>query len=170
MKKKMLTKMKNKFVPGVLVLVIVLFACKSAEKKNTVQAESNHYVEIRQLGIGMISLDKVPNEMVLQKSAGSDYNKFFSYAVSFRDSSLITDQKKQLEMGKYYQYDMHKDWIALVNGDSVRPVFFQPGVKKTVQVNEGIIVFEIPSGIEPDTLFFSDSYGAWGQHQIFLNK
>jgi len=166
----MLSKMKIKTVSALSFLVIVLFSCQSAEKKSTVQPESKHYVEIRQRGLGMISLDKVPNEMVIQKSTDSSNNNFFSYAVSFQDSSLITDPKRQLEMGKYYQYDMHKDWVALVNGDSVRPVFYQPKVKKTIQVNEGIIVFEIPSGIEPDTLFFSDSYGAWGKHQIFLNK
>jgi hypothetical protein len=167
MKKKILTKMKVAII--YLVVVISFFSCMQEKKKNMTSSESNHYLEIRERGVGMISLDKVPNTMVMKKSEYGN-SAFFSYQVSFLDSSLITDPKKQLDINKYYLYDMYKDWVALVNGDSVRPVFFQPGIKKTSQVNDGVIVFEMPRGIEPDTLLYLDSYGAWGTHQLFLNK
>ncbi|HET6995789.1 MAG TPA: hypothetical protein VFI06_12445 [Chitinophagaceae bacterium] len=131
--------------------------------------EPKHYLEIRERGIGMITLDKVPNKMVMQQGTNNN-GPFFSYKVAFLDSSLQTDRKKQIDIGKYFQYDMYKDWVMLVKGDSVRPVFFQPEIKRITQLDEGVIVFEVPSGIEPDTLLYLDSYGTWGVHQLFLNK
>jgi hypothetical protein len=161
--------MKNALILTILVAVI-FSACKSSGEKITAENHASHYVEIRQRGVGMIGLDKVPNETVMELPKDTGNVNFFSYSVSFQDSTLVTDAQKKLEMGKYYQYDMQNDWVAMVNGDSVRPVFYQPKVKKSVQLNEGIIVFEIPSGIEPDTLIFADSYGYWGKHQVFLNN
>jgi len=152
-----------------IVILMSFFSCMDKKKITTASNESNHYLEIRERGIGMISLDKVPNTLVMRKDKDNNPN-FFSYLVNFHDSSVTTDKKKLLDTGKYYQHDMYKDWVVLVNGDSVRPVFYQPSIKKTIQADGGVIVFEIPSGSEPDTLIYMDSYGTWGTHQLFLNK
>ncbi len=152
---------------------LAVLSCSPTTTRHAQQDNpSHHLIEIRQPGIGMIGIDKVPNNAVIQTtSTDSDSGtSFFSYAVSFQDSVLILDKDKQLDLGKYYQYEMHKDWIALVNGDSIRPVFYQPGVKRSLQTNEAIIVFEVAPGCEPDTLLFMDSYGAWGQHEVYLGN
>ena len=152
-----------------IAVVMSFISCQDKIQKAVPAPEAKHYLEIRERGVGMITLDKVPNKMVMQDN-GDNNGSFFSYKVGFLDSTLITDKKKLMDIGKYFQYDMYKDWVVLVNGDSIRPVFFQPEIKKIAQLNEGVIVFEIPSRIEPDTLLYMDSYGAWGAHQLFLNK
>lgn len=123
-----------------------------------------HDLEIRQRGVGSISIDQVPNSVL---KAGTD-SGFVSYRIRFTDSSLTTDPAKSDELNKYYQYTMSKDWVLLAAGDSIRPVYYQPVVKRFAQVNEGIAVFELDPGRAADTIVFLDSKGIWGSHKVSL--
>lgn len=149
--------------------LVVLCACHQVTTRQ--KAVEEHYLEIRERGKGRIYLDKVANRQVMvAKQEDTGKSHFVSYRVSFEDSVLITDIKKQQERGRYYQYEMEKDWIMLVNGDSIRAVFAQPFPKHSLPLTESIVVFELSEGLQPDTLFYRDSYGYWGQHFILLNK
>ena len=71
------------------------------------------------------------------------------------------------ESNTYYAYAVSEDWYAYVQGDSLRPVYFEPKVKIHKQVDEGILVFEIPVGHRIDSLIYNDSYNNWGVQKIF---
>lgn len=115
----------------------------------------------------MISLDRVPNNMIM-KTVGKDSGtqNFVSIRVSFQENNLLMDKKKSAEQGRYFQYGMEKDWVSIVHGDSLRPVFYQPLEQRSGQIHEGILVFEIPGGKFPDTLFYKDSPEVWGRQLV----
>ena len=147
----------------------LLFSCHT--NKTPAQPREKHWIEIGLAGEGMMYLDAVNNQEVMQEKVGGDTaTQFYSFLVGFQDSVLTTDDKKELAKGKYYQYEMYKNWVALVNGDSIAPVFYQPKTKRYKQTEEGILVFEFPRNIKPDTLVYKDSYGPWGVQRIALNQ
>lgn len=153
----------------ITVALVALSACRSESVHKA--AGPDHYLQIQEKGIGCIYLDKVPPETVLSEAKSlNGKTHFCAYKVGFEDSVLVTDKQQLLDKGKYYQYDMEKDWVMLHGGDSLRPVFFQPVTKHAMQLNEGVLIYEVPAGIEPDTLIYNDSYGFWGRHIILLNK
>lgn len=154
-----------KSVP-VYCLFTFLMAC-TQNKQFQLTEPSRHWAQVDQMGVGRIYLDKVPNLSVM-KASDNGNTIFSSYLIGFEDSLIITDRKKMLAKGKYYQYDMQKDWIAIVGKDSIKPVFFQPKVKTNPNVDEVIIIFELPPGRQPDTLIYNDSYGAWGIQKVII--
>jgi hypothetical protein len=131
-----------------------------------------HQAQIQKEGAGMIYVDKISCSSVMRNedSVGSN-TSFRCFRVGFIDSLTIAKatDKKSLDAGKYYQYDMQKDWVALVNGDSLRPVFYQPRQRMENHRYEGILVFEVPRDKEPDTLVYADSYSSWGTQVIIIN-
>jgi hypothetical protein len=158
-------------LPIILLGMFLSFcSCMGKHSSKLAFGVGSHEIEVREKGIGMIYLDRVPNSKVMRENSNTKGTKFYSYLVGFQDSSLITDNKKKLERERYFQYDMYRDWVMLMNGDSLRPVFFQPLPQKIQQAEEGILVFEIPYNKVSDTLIYTDSYGSWGQHQIYLNR
>jgi hypothetical protein len=162
----------KKYTAFLLLLCGILIAgCNTpkAEKKSV--QRKKHWIEIGLKGEGMMYLDGVPNAAVMQENKNdSSGTEFCSFLVGFQDSSMAVDAKKQEEKQKYFQYEMYKNWTAIVNGDSIAPVFFQPKAKLQQQMDEGILVFEYPVGKKPDTLVYKDSFGPWGLQQIILNQ
>lgn len=131
----------------------------------------DHYLQIQERGVGCIYVDKTePGSVLADVKQLNGQTRFCAFKVGFEDSVLLADRQKQLNQGKYYQYDMEKDWVLLAQGDSIRPVFYQPAVQRTPQLNEGVLVFEVPAGSNADTLYYNDSWGFWGRHIILLNK
>jgi len=157
-------------ISGIVSCVIWLSACNSA-KSNIVTEQ--HQVQIQKEGTGVIYIDKISCSSVIRSedTAGSK-TSFRCFRVGFIDSLAIAKatDKKSLDAGKYYQYDMQNDWVALVNGDSTRPVFYHPRQRMENHRNEGILVFEVPRDKEPDTLVYADSYSSWGTQIIIINS
>jgi hypothetical protein len=131
-----------------------------------------HQVQVQREGIGAIYVDEIPCNAVVRQDSTDDNYCFRCYAVGFVDSLLLANAtgKKTTETGKYFQYDMQYDWTALVNGDSVKPVFFhvKQGFKEYRQ--EGVLVFETPRNKKPDLLLYNDSYGPWGAQQFSISS
>lgn len=154
----------------VLISAIVLIGCNTTGKKTKPAERKKHWIEIGLQGEGMMYLDGVPNGMVMQETKADSSTHFCSFLVGFQDSSMTIDEKKEEKKEQYYQYEMYKNWKAIVNGDSISPVFYQPKIRLQKQTDEGILVFELPQGKEADTLVYKDTYGPWGTQQIILNQ
>lgn len=138
-------------------------ACNQAA--NASSAGRKHLVEINKNG-DLLYVDKTSISRVM-KETGDSY--FSSYVIGFADS-IKGNSKSESEKTLYFQYRMSNDWKAVLNGDSLLPVFFQPVTKLNSMTREGIIVFELPGGQHPDTLVFNDSFGQWEQQVIVLNQ
>ena len=149
--------------------MIWLSACTSAQSSMLVE---EHEAQIQREGAGMIYIDKIPCSTIIQSEDSDGTTSFHCYRVGFIDSLAFgkAADKKSLDAGKYYQYDMQRDWVALINGDSSRPVFYQPRQRLENHRYEGVLVFEIPKDNEPDTLVYADSYGSWGTQTIIINS
>lgn len=150
-----------------LGLILLISACHSVTA--TPEAPVHHQAMINRPGES-IYLDRVSNASVMKETIGSGAGtRFCSFLVSWQDSAVSTDKDRQRTREKYFQYDMQKDWVALVKGDSLYPVFFQerPGLNQ--QFKEGIMVFELPRDVTPDSLIYKDSFGTWGKRLFVLN-
>lgn len=158
-------------VPFVAAITLLISACGN-RKETIVKNEEHHWAAISAAGVGSMYLDKIPaNAVVHDTDPGKANTVFVSYRVGFIDSLHPgIPGKSDLEKGKYYQYSMYRDWVALIDGDSLQPVFYQPMVKRQKQQEEGILVFEIPKNKQIDTLVYNDSFGPWGQQVIINSK
>jgi hypothetical protein len=159
----------------VLSIVVVISAmswlvsCSSAQ--STMLTEK-HEAQVQREGIGMIYTDNIPCSSVIRTENGDGSSSFHCFRVGIIDSLAVAKpaDKKSLEAGKYYQYDLQNDWVALINGDSTRPVFYQPRQRMENHRYEGILVFEIPKDKVADTLVYTDSYSSWGTQLIIINS
>lgn len=152
--------------------VCILFAgCHMGASSDSAQqnATVRHLVGVDRRGASLY-IDRVDNRAVLKMTQNSGKTEFCSFLVGFRDSSIVSGNKEALAAEKYFQYDMQNNWIALVNGDSLHPVFFQQRPGLDAQLKEGVMVFEVPLGIRPDTLVYKDSFGSWGTNFFVLNR
>lgn len=156
---------------GAITAIVVFTASRNAKKQN--EPQEMHLIQVHKQGEGMIYLDKISSRSVMRDvdSIGSN-TSFRCFRVGFIDSLAVAKaaDKRSLDAGKYYQYDMQKDWVALINGDSSRPVFYQPRQRMENHRYEGILVFEVPLNKEPDTLVYTDSYSSWGKKVIIINS
>ena len=148
---------------------LVWCSCHTNGTMHVAPDTKKHWVEVPDKGVGVLYIDPVPSEKLLRVKEGSN-SKFISYRVGVRDERAITDGRAIREKTKYMQYRIQDDWKLMLQQDSVKPVFFQPSVKTEYHTDEGILVFEIPSGSVPDTLIYNDSYGTWGIQKIILKS
>jgi hypothetical protein len=156
-----------KFFFAVVITVMIHFSCK--QSKGNEPPRRKHMAEIGLRGTGMLYLDIVPNETVMKMTDTSGGTEFFSFLIGFVDS-IANPGGSDPEKGKHFQYEMYKNWKALSGNDSISPVFFQPKIKLNQQVDEGILVFEMPKGEQPDILVYNDSYGPWGVQRITIKR
>jgi hypothetical protein len=150
-----------------LGFMLLVSACHSVTAMP--EAPVHHQAMISRGGES-IYLDRVSNASVMKEIVDSNAKTIFcSFLVGWQDSTVNTDKDQQRNREKYFQYDMQKDWVALVKGDSLYPVFFQerPGLNQ--QFKEGIMVFELPRDATPDSLVYKDSFGSWGKRLFVLN-
>jgi len=162
------------FIAGLIVVLNTLDGCSNpADKKDKAGPAETHQAQVQNPEAGMIYADKIACSKVMQGADSSRGNAVFHcYLVGFIDSLTIAKagDKKDIEAGKYYQYDVQRDWIALVQGDSVIPVFYEPRQRIEHHRHEGVLVFETKNGKEPDTLIYKDSYSSWGTQQLIINS
>ena len=162
--------MKNQTINNLLLLMIAgLFcaACGSTSSKAGAKLQE-HWAEVNNPALGVLYVDQADPFRVMQV-IDSGNTTFIAYKVGLRDLNGQLNNKQKQERGKYLQYDLPRDWSLRVQRDSFAPVFFQPVVKTIEQEDEGILVFEIPSGLNPDTLIYHDSFGGWGIQKIILS-
>jgi hypothetical protein len=157
---------------SLLVLLIALNGCSSMDHTSQNMATETHQAQVRRERTGMIYIDEIPcNNLVREDTIDGNYC-FRCYTVGFVDSLLLESAtgKKTTKTGKYFQYDVQHDWTALVDGDSVKPVFFHPKQVFKEYRNEGILVFETLLNKKPDLLLYNDSYGSWGAQQFRISN
>jgi hypothetical protein len=146
---------------------LLLLACHSPAANRAGKAE--HMAELKHTTGSLLYVDRVDNRAVIATDAGdSSGREFRSYRVGIKDS-LTYDAKETEAWGKYFNYSMQYDWVAMANGDSVHAAFFQP-LPVTGKANEGILVFEVPAGSNPDTLVYTPSYRLHEQEMIVLHS
>ncbi|MBL7740732.1 MAG: hypothetical protein JNK14_16050 [Chitinophagaceae bacterium] len=155
-------------VPG---LMIIAACTNSDEAVMENETREKHEVEIHSKEAGMMYVDRISCNAVMWQ-ADSNGKVFQCYVTGFIDSLSVANAtgKKDIETGKYYQYDVQNDWVMLKNGDSVSPVFFQPRQRLERHRYEGVLVFENKDDNDPDTLIYRDSYGLWGTQQVIINS
>ncbi|THU40043.1 hypothetical protein FAM09_09155 [Niastella caeni] len=149
------------YLSAVLVLLYVQ-ACQQPAAK-TIPA-IRHLAEVHKNG-STLYVDRADSRQVMKADSSE---VFIAYKIGFEDS-VQGDKKYEQERNVYYDFRMAGDWKAVVDSDSIAPVFFQPvtGLNKTNK--EGILVFELPAGKRPDALVYNDSFGGWQQQIIALN-
>ncbi len=143
---------------------LLLLSCHS--RQPSIYPAEKHQAAVKRPGT-MLYVDRADNRMVMQATPGSA-NDFSSFRIGWTDSLTALGANREKE--RYFQYRMQQDWRALVNGDTLYPVFFQekPGLNQ--QLKEGVIVFENAQGVQPDTLVYRDSFGNWGTQIFVLNR
>jgi hypothetical protein len=156
---------------SISAVFIFLAACSSQKIKINDSVKEKHFVEISLQNVGRMYIDEVPNDLVMKTgSKKNNTSEFYSLLVGFQDSTLNASKPPDEKQTKYFQYDMPKDWFAIVDGDSLSPVFSVPRTKLHKETDEAIIVFEVPKGRRPDTLVYKDSFGPWSVQQIVLDQ
>ncbi|WEK34071.1 MAG: hypothetical protein P0Y53_16410 [Candidatus Pseudobacter hemicellulosilyticus] len=148
--------------------MLFMMACRQPPGA-TEEAAAAHFAEVRLLSKGRVCIDKVSAEKLMQVTGeGKSNSHFYAYSVRFEDSIQLAEKETLQKWDKYFQFDMEKDWVVLSQGDSIRPVFFQPGVKMSAQISEGVLVFEMPAAAIPDSLIYLNSFGSWEALQVQL--
>jgi hypothetical protein len=149
-----------------LLSISLLAACHS---HTTPVALSERHMAGRSERGYFLYVDRADNRMVLQQASAAT-GHFSSFSIGWIDSLAATDHNKAADKERYFQYGIQNDWVALVDGDTLRPVFFQEKPSLTDTRREGILVFETSTGKSPDTLIYKDSFGAWGVQLFALNR
>lgn len=140
------------------MLAFVFAACVDRQT-GTNALQARHQAEIDYRGAGKLFADKIDNAGIIKQSSDTGNGlAFCTYKVGFQDSTL-KDKKIMQMWEKYFDYDMQYSWSALVNGDTIPVTFFQPAIRKSQQLFEAALVFEVPRGLEPDTLVYKDTFG-----------
>jgi hypothetical protein len=158
--------MKNNSVVA-LLLTTLTWGCKE-----TSPARKKHELEIFKPG-KFFYLDQVKNKQVMEIKNADEDKLYASYLVGFYDSSWAPDPQqpqKTTDGQTYYQYNMPDKWRAVVGGDSLTPVFYQPVQQADNKINAGVIVFQLPEGIRPDTLVYRDAAEGWENMTISLKQ
>jgi hypothetical protein len=142
--------------------VVCLQACQQSAAK--AKQAVRHLAEVHKNGAA-IYIDPADSRQVMKADSSE---LFTAYKIGFKDSET-SDKKHEQERNVYYDFKMVNDWKAVVAGDSIAPVFFQPLTGLNKSKKEGILVFELPAGKHPEALIYDDSFGDWHKQIIALN-
>ena len=148
---------------------MMVVACGRRQVASLAAVEPTHLISVKKPK-EVLYLDRLDNRVVLAVADTAGPTTFRSFLVGLRDSLGMTDGKRLQEREKYLQYDMQRDWTAIVGGDSLKPVFFQERPHLDGLSREGALVFEVPRGQRTDTLVYRDTYGDWGTQVFVLNE
>ena len=159
----MKTKKKSKLF-CVAAILLLMTGCKQKEIRKL------HEVEAFRPG-NFFYLDQVKNRQVMQIKDATEDSLYASYLVGFLDSTYVSTPEKpehEERIRTYYRFQMGNNWRAIVDGDSLLPVFYQPAPQADNRINAGVIVFQLENGIRPDTLVYKDAAGVWNNLMISL--
>jgi hypothetical protein len=153
--------LRKSFVSG-LCAAICLQACQHPVAGARVA--KRHLVEISRNG-STLYIDRIDSRQIIKSDSNGT---FTAYKIEFEDS-VQRDKKYEQDKTVYFEYRLGNDWKAVIDGDSIAPVFFQPVTGLNKMNKEGILVFELPAGKQADALVYDDSFGNWQQQIIALN-
>jgi hypothetical protein len=156
------------FIAAVLLSAsIVVAGCGSSASGIP---REQHQAAVHSVGAGMIYVDKIDCQRVMRAKDGEAV-VFHCFQIGFIDSLVIARarDKADEDAGKYFQYDMQYDWMAIVDGDTLRPVYFETKLRRENHRNECVLVFE-HGGEAPDTLLYNDSFSSWGTQQFIISS
>jgi hypothetical protein len=161
---------KNIWISSIAATLLLVYACSTVDRTHT-DATEKHLAQVQREGNGMIYVDEIPCSTMMETDTTNSSTCFRCYVVGFIDSIAVTNTntKENTEAGRYYQFNMQYDWTALVNKDSLKPVFYQPKQVLQGYRHEGILVFETLKDARPARLLYSDSYGSWGTQQFIIS-
>jgi len=107
---------------------------------------------------GILTIDSIPNDYVLKEITPNTKIRFSCFKIGFIDSSgSIFQNQKEIEINKYFDYDIQNFWSAIDGLDTIKPCFSYPGFKKKYK-KEVILVFEHASDSKIDTLMYDNSF------------
>jgi hypothetical protein len=149
-----------------VLFYLLLIACHN--KKEQSPPSERHQALLTRPGAALYA-DRVDNRVVLQQDKASQ-GRFCCFRIGWADSTVSADRTKDVDKERYFQYNVQKDWRALAGGDTLLPVFFQERPGLSDRLKEGVMVFETPTGRQPDTLIYRDSFGAWGTQLLVIRK
>ncbi len=143
--------------------VVCLQACQQPDANTKLAVK--HMAEMTRNG-STLFIDPADSRQVMKADSGE---AFVAYKIGFANS-VQGDKKYEQERNVYFDFRMVNDWKAVVGSDSITPVHFQPLTGLNGTNKEGILVFELPAGKQPDLLVYDDSFGDWQQQIIILNS
>jgi len=157
----------RKKINGVIMLLnmVSIVMCLQACHQSVARAKpAIHHLAERYSNGSTIYIDRADSRQVMKADSSE---AFTAYKVGFTDS-LQHDKKYEQERTVYYEFRMANDWKAVIGTDSIAPVFYQPVTGLNKMNTEGILVFELPAGRQPDVLVYDDSFGDWQRQIIAL--
>lgn len=143
----------------------MIVACHTSPDAKT--APKRHQANVSMKGASLY-IDRI-NCRPAADSTSTSPKILVSFLVGVTDSSKSPERHGAITRELYMQYKMDKDWVAVVNGDSIRSVYAQHHPGPDTQKEEEVLVFEVPAGQQPDTLVYTDSFGSWGTQIVVLD-
>lgn len=157
----------NKYILLLVMLALAGYGLSACNQHSQLQTnKATHKVDINWPDGSRLYIDKVDPRSVMQITESDSLTTFCCYKIGMTDS-ISYNKEQELEWNKYFNFGMQNDWLAMINGDSLAPVFLHPILTGQKQ-KEAVLVFEIPAGKEPDTLVFKRSYGLSSTPEIIL--
>jgi hypothetical protein len=157
---------RSGIVWGMLLLVVTGMSACHPSTAGT-RKENRHMAEVKYGDGSRLYVDKASNQALIKTVGNDTAYTFCCYRVGMADSTRY-DKKQEEAWNKYFDYDMQYEWIALHQGDSLAAVFFQPALSRDKNAREGILVFEVPKGVSPDSLVYKKSYGNHKANQLIV--
>jgi hypothetical protein len=149
---------------AVAISVLLLSACHSRQGS---PKPVRHLAELK-TATGTVFIDPFPVERVMSAAAGNGSTQYCSYKVGFEDKHN-PDKEQAKAWQKYVDYDMDKDWVLVINKDSIPVVYNQPVVKHSSTLTESVLVFEIPNGQSALKMVYKDGFNNT-ENKTFLLK
>jgi hypothetical protein len=150
---------------AVAISVLSLVACHSRQNN---PKQIRHFAELK-TATGTVFIDPFPVERVMSVTAGNTSTQYCSYKVGF-EGKHNSDKEQAKAWQKYVDYDMDKDWVLVINNDSIPVAYNQPVVKHSPTLTESVLVFEIPGGQSPLKMVYKDGFNYTGDKTFLLKS
>lgn len=158
------------FLAITTVAIVLVYGVSSCTDTRGQSGYDNSHAATSSLFGKTIWADPLNCSQIMQADSG--YAGFYCFRIGLTDSSAmkITDEKIKQEIDKYWQYDMWQDWMMLVGGDTIRPVFHEPATSLNVVEKKAVLVFETEVMRAVDTLLFTDRRNGNFVHHLIINR
>jgi len=113
-----------------------------------------------------LCVDTLDNHLVFDKDNPGNATNLRCFLISWSDHLPEGDEMGLLQRQNYFQNQMQQDWLALVGGDSVHPLFFRQKPLLNRHLRQGALVFSLPPGGSIDTLVYRGTDGFWKKQLI----
>ena len=158
----------------IIIITVVSFCLLLATRcTNHARAKQNavtskpHWLSVNNPAGDRLYIDSVPASAAITTLGAGDANTSFRcFVVGFEKKKIAQDDKEKKAWQYFLQYQMPQQWAALVDGDSLSTVYYEPRVKVQEQRDECLLVFEVPKSRPISAFVFRDSIYAWGTTNI----